>query len=104
MKAIINGKRYDTDRAELIHHWSNGSYPSDFRFRAKTLFRTRLGNWFIHHEGGPLTDMARPCGTNSTTGSEMIEPITENEAFEFLQTHEGVSAAEKYFADRIEEA
>lgn len=32
----------------------------------KTYTKPKKGNWFIHHEGGPLTDMGVSCGSNST--------------------------------------
>jgi len=104
MKKIINGYRYDTDTATLVHSWTNGRYSNDFRFRRKDLYLTRAGNWFLHHEGGPLTDMAVSVGSNSTSGSEDIEPVTAEQAFRFLCSHDGEEAAEKYFAHKIVDA
>ena len=104
MKAIINGKRYDTEKAELIHEWSNGKYTNDFNYREKNLYRTKSGSWFMHHVGGALTDMAKPAGSNSTTGSENLETVTPDEAFRFLCEHGGEDAAEEFFPDKIQEA
>jgi hypothetical protein len=107
MKKIIDGKRYDTETAECVYRWDNGHYPSDFRYRYKFLYRTKNGAWFIHHEGGALTDMAQPCGSNSTCGSEALEAISAEDAYEFLEANSGETdaqeAIEQYFADRVQE-
>ena len=103
MKAIIDGKRYDTETAELIHEWDNGHYNSDFKMRRKTLYRTAKGSWFIYHEGGAMTDCARTVG-NASTGDEYIEPVSEDNAFAFLASHDAAAAAEEHFADRIADA
>lgn len=104
MKKIIDGKLYNTETAELIHSWDNGIYGHDFRSRSKDLYLTKKGKWFIHHEGGAMTDMAVCCGSNNTCGSENIEAISEKDAFAFLSSHNGTEKAEKYFAEKIEEA
>jgi len=104
MRKIIDGKRYDTDTAECVHAWDNGRYSSDFRVRKKTLYRTQKGSWFIHHYGGPMTDMAVPVGSSGMGGSSDIEPVTEDDARRFLETHAGVDALEKWFAEAIEDA
>jgi len=83
MKKVINGKVYDTKTAELVHEWSNGHFTNDFQYRSKDLYRTSKGNWFIHHEGGAMTDMAQSCGNNSVCGSSDIEPISERDALGF---------------------
>lgn len=104
MKSIINGKRYDTETATLVHDWDNGRSSSDFGHRSKTLYRTKRGAWFLLHEGGASTDMARSCGNNSYTGSSSIEPISEEDARGFLESHGGTKAMEEHFADKIEDA
>ena len=104
MKKVINGKVYNTETAELIFSWDNGRYGNDFRSRSKDLYRTKKGNWFIHHEGGPMTDMGVSCGSNSTCGSQNIEAITEQEAINFLQGKNAVEELEKLFPEYLEEA
>ncbi len=103
MIAIINNKRYNTETATHIYGWSNGHYTNDFARRSKDLYRTKKGTWFIHHTGGPMTDMASSHGSNLGWG-EKIEPVSDTDAFRFLQTHGGEEAADKYFGDQIEEA
>ena len=103
MKAIIDGKRYDTETADLIHAWDNGHYGGDFRSRSKTLYHTHAGRWFIFHEGGPMTDMASAHGKSVGWGSS-IEPVTPEDAFAFLTSHGGEDAAERHFAFRLIDA
>jgi hypothetical protein len=102
MKKIIRGYRYNTDTATLVHKWADIRYMNDFRFRSKKLYITKSGSWFLHHKEGSLTDMA--TSSNSTSGSEDIEPLTPDEAFRFLCTHDGEEAAEKYFPEKIVDA
>ena len=104
MRKVINEKVYDTKTAELIHQYDNGRYTNDFRYRSKDLYRTKKGNWFIHHEGGPMTDMAVPVGSNSTSGSESIEPISEEHVIRFLESHGGDEVLLEMFSDKLEEA
>jgi hypothetical protein len=104
MKKVINKKMYNTETAECVFDWSNGRFTNDFRYRAKTLYRTKKGNWFIHHDGGAMTDMVKSCGSNSFSGSEDIEVVSEKDAFAFLISHNGAEEAEKYFPEMIEEA
>jgi len=104
MKKVIDGKMYNTETAERVYSWDNGRFTNDFRYRSKDLYRTKKGNWFILHDGGAMTDMAKSVGSNSTSGSEDIEVISEKDAFAFLASHGGTEEAEKYFSEMIEEA
>jgi len=107
MLRIIAGKRYNTELAELVCHFSNGRSTSDFRYRIKRLYRTVRGVWFIHHEGGAMTDMARNAG-DSVYGGEAIEPVSDQEAFSFLQAHSDQADARQgiatYFASSVQDA
>jgi hypothetical protein len=103
MKQVIGNKLYDTETATLLHEWDNGHFTTDFRFRAKMLYRTGKGALFIHHEGGAMTDMARSCG-NSVGAGEEIEPVSVEDAIAFLASHGGEDVITEYFADQVEEA
>lgn len=108
MIKIMGGKRYDTDRAERVFHYWNGYGAGDFKYRTKSLYRTANGAWFIHHEGGALTDMARSAGSSGVSGSSDIEAICEDDAYGFLEAHsdddEALVAIETYFSNRVKEA
>ena len=104
MKAIKNGKRYDTENSELIATYDNGLGISDFRNLSEDLYRTKKGNWFLVGSGGAMTKYSIPAGNMKSGSSDNIVPITETEAFEWLQHHEETYALEKYFSEVIEEA
>lgn len=108
MIKVIDGKRYNTDTAQLVYEYDNGRLTSDFSYRSKGLYRTKNGAWFIHHFGGAMTDMAVPVGNNGMGASADIEPVDDDDAFGFLQAHsnerDALEAIDKYFADRIQDA
>lgn len=103
MKTIINGKRYDTEKATFVAEYSEGYGSGDFRFLEEKLYRTQNGSWFLHGQGGPLTDYCEQHGS-MRTGSERIEPFTENEAAAWLERTNNFNALEMHFADKIAEA
>ena len=79
MKAIINKKMYDTETATEIG--GNGySTPNDFAHYYERLYQKANGEYFLHAEGGPLSKYNRSVGTNETSGSETIIPLTTEEA------------------------
>jgi len=103
MKAVVNGKRYDTDHAELIAQSWNGLGYSDFRNRSTELYRTpKLGKWFRVDSGGPLTDMVVGYG-DGIGGSSRLTPITPDQALELLEELGEVDAIDQYFGDRVQD-
>ena len=105
MIAVIDGKRYNTDTAKGIHYWSNMGDSRDFRWRSKELYRTQGGAYFIHHSGGPMTDMAESHG-NNVSGGERIEPVSARDAMRFLASHDGAGKIAKHsdLAEQVEDA
>ncbi len=95
---------YNTETAELLHEWDNGKYRSDFGYCEESLYRTKKGAYFIAGEGGAMTKYARSCGSNSVCGGEGIRVLSEAEAVEWLENHDGTEALEQFFSDKIEEA
>ena len=98
MKKIIEGKRYDTEKAELVGEWDNGIYDSDFNKVAETLYRKRTGEFFLHGEGGARTRYAEACGQNAWRGGERIMPLGYDEAQRWAEEHLGADVVDKYFA------
>ena len=81
MLRIIDGKRYDTETANLICDISpNDFHYGDFRYESTHLYRTGKGTWFIAGEGGPLSRWAQPVGQSSKCSGEGIQIITDEEA------------------------
>ncbi len=103
MKAIIQGRKYDTETAEHIVGYSNNLGCGDFRHYEEDLYRTKKGNWFLAGEGGPMTKYSHTVG-DATSGGSGIIPLTNQEAFEWLEAKEFYKTLERYFGDKIEEA
>lgn len=96
MKAIINGKRYDTDTAREISSNGNDASYSDFRHWHEVRYRTKKGAWFVHGEGGPMSRWARSVN-NGSTGGEGIIPLTDGEARDWLEKAKDTRSLELYF-------
>ena len=86
MYKIINGARYNTQTSkELGSYWH--STPSDFNFFAETLYLTKSGKYFLHGEGGPMSQYAECHSANSWGSGEKIIPMTTEEAKEWASEH-----------------
>ena len=103
MKRIVNGKRYDTEKAEEIASAGSGGTGNDWRSYYETLFRTPRGKWFLAGSGGPLTKYAERNGSERM-GSEGIIPLNEDEVRDWLEAEGEWEVLETYFAARIEDA
>jgi len=101
MKKIINGKRYDTETAQLI---GSASYSnrSDFRFWSEELYRKKTGEFFLYGEGGPASKYGRKIEQNTWAGGEQIIPLTLKEAQEWAEKYLDADEYEAVFG-RIEE-
>jgi len=103
MKKIRDGKKYDTETAELIASWQNSYNPNDFHFESEDLYRTKAGNWFIVGEGGPLTDYAQQCGSGQCGGNQ-LKIIDGPQVVAWLERTENYSDLEALFPDSVEVA
>jgi hypothetical protein len=103
MKRIIEGKVYNTETAEKIASYHNGYSCSDFKYCEESLYRTKKGAWFIAVEGGALSKYATPYG-NATSGGDGLEPVSKEDARQWLEDHECTDALEEHFADTLEDA
>lgn len=103
MKKVVDGKVYDTGRAELLHTDSY-SNPSDFDYLQESLYVTAKGAFFIHGEGGARSKYAVQIEQNSWRGGADIRPISREEAIQWLEAHDGAEVILERFADAVEEA
>jgi len=94
MKAIINGKLYDTQTAEELAGDSYGC-SGDFERWDETLYRTKSGSYFIAGSGGPKTKYMRVVGQNEWSGGHAIIPLSEEEAKVWMEQH---ATADEYEA------
>jgi hypothetical protein len=106
MKAIIDGKRYDTETAEEIGSFDYGHYPGsgDFSHWSATLYQTKAGTFFLHGEGGALTRFAQHCADGGSCGGEKIIPLDADSALQWAENFLDAEIIEKYFASQIVDA
>jgi len=104
MKKIINGTRYDTDKAELIGSYSFANYR-DFNYLCEELYITPISKkYFLAGEGGANTKYRETVSQNSWTGGERILPMDKETAFEWAQEYLDTAQIENYFSEMIKNA
>lgn len=102
MKKIINGKVYDTDKAQIVGAWDNGIY-GDFDSVEETLYRKRTGEFFLHGVGGARTKYATIAGGNSWAGGQMILPVSYEDARQWAEDHMDAEDYEAAFGAVVED-
>jgi hypothetical protein len=105
MKKIINGLRYDTDKAILVgEYYTSGRGKSDFSYWEASLYKTpRSGKFFLAGEGHAMTRFASHNGNTSSWGSGLI-PMSKEEALEWAEQYLALEDIETHFSDSIEDA
>jgi hypothetical protein len=109
MKTIIQGVRYDTEKATLIGEADNlgagASSTSDFSYWEATLYVTpKSGRYFIAGSGGPMTRFAHTVDKNSRSGGSRLIPISRDEALEWAEQYLSTDVVEEFFGDIIKDA
>jgi len=105
MKAIINGFRYDTDKADLIGKTSHGESTNDFDYWEAALYRTkRKKAFFLAGWGGPMTRYSRSIGDNNSSGGEQIDVMTKEEALAWAEEYLDAEEIEAAFDEDIQDA
>lgn len=69
MKAIVNGRIYNTDTADVVCDVSYGWSGSDLNWHETILYRTKNGAFFLAGKGGPRSMWAQRHGGASSNGS-----------------------------------
>ncbi len=103
MKAIIEGLRYDTEKATEVASANSGHHSQDPVWWEETLYKTRKGNWFLHGEGGARSKYGETSGQYCNPGSRIL-PLTDEDAFEWMERHGEVDALETLMGEEIEDA
>jgi hypothetical protein len=104
MKAIINGFRYDTEKATLIGEASHGA-KNDFSSWDAGLYVTpRAKHYFLAGSGGPMTRWSHKCSDNTTTGGQGIQVLTKAEALAWAEQYLDAVQIEAGFAEDIQDA
>lgn len=104
MRTIIEGTRYDTEKAELVGE-ANYGYAGDFSSWRAGLYRTpRSGRYFLAGKGGPMTRFSQRTPDGGSSGGKKIIPLTAEDALQWAEQHLPSSYVEVEFADKIEDA
>lgn len=104
MNKVINGKRYDTDKAKEIGSWENMDDASSFDYICETLYRKRTGEFFLHCEGNARTPYATFSADGWARGGEVIRPLGYEEAREWAEGRLEASEYEAVFGEVSEDA
>ena len=87
MKKVLNGKLYDTDKAQRMAKWQNSRDHTSFAYMEETLYRKRTGEYFLHGAGEARTKYAKRYEDNLWGHGEEIIPITVKAAQEWAEEH-----------------
>lgn len=107
MKAIKNGKIYDTEQAERICKYSNMKDKRNFRHFKEELYKTEKGRYFLFGRGGPKTQYSEHNG-GTVSGGQEITTLTKDEALEWAEKkgfiNGEVEDVIKEFSEELEQA
>ena len=104
MKRVLEGVRYDTDKAIKIGSDTNGLPVSDFSYWWAGLYKApRSDRYFLAGEGGAMSMFGSVSGDNRGYG-ERIQPMTKKEALAWAEEHLEADIIDEFFGDMIEDA
>jgi len=99
MKKVINGRRWDTEKANLICEVVNG-LPCDLDYVKVGLYQTpRSKRFFLAGEGGPMTVFAHAVSEGTLCGGERIIPIGTDVAHWLAETNASEETVKKFFEE-----
>lgn len=110
MKAIIDGRRYNTEASmtvlvgEASNLGSGVSSTTDFGYWSAGLYRTGKGSFFLAGEGGPMSQFGKASGGNTFTFGEKIIPLSKEDALAWAEQWIAPEVIEVFFKDMLEEA
>ena len=104
MKAVIQGKIYDTEKSTEIGNYWNGCGTNDFNHLSEALYKTDKGAYFLAGEGGANTRYGRSVGQNTWTGDSKIIPLDNAEALQWAEIHLDGDIIESEFSEMLSEA
>lgn len=102
-KAILSGKRYDTDTATFIAEESGGQ-PGDWRYWETALYRTPRGAWFTVGSGGPLSSYGAREGQTRRGRTNVFAALDETAALQLLEAWGQTDAIEAYLGSAVKDA
>lgn len=85
MKQIINGKTYNTETATELCSASANCAHTEFQWWGETLYQTAKGAYFLHCEGGAMSQYSQSFDSGERTGGEKLAALTRDEAIEWAE-------------------
>ncbi len=106
MNKIINGKRYDTDKAKEIGSWESTWDCGSVDYMSETLYRKRTGEFFLHCERGMRSATAyRFCDNKmASDGSEHIVLLAYEQAQGWAEENMTADEYEAVFGEVADDA
>lgn len=106
MNKVINGKRYDTDKAKEIGSWESTWDFRSVNYMGETLYRKRTGEFFLHCERGMRSETAyRYCDSKMVSdGGEHIILLSYEQAQEWAEENMTGDEYEAVFGEVSEDA
>lgn len=108
MNKIIKGKRYDTEKAEMVGKWENTWDRRDLGYYAEELYRKRTGEFFLYFPRGARPDSYERYGCLDGLWAEStgraLRPLTYEQAREWAERQLDADEYESIFGDVCEEA
>ena len=93
MKVKIEGKTYDTAKAEKIADYENGYPRTDLDFIREALYRAPDGTLFFAGESGPRMRYGKNSEGGGKVGGEGITLTTREDAKEWIELTQGSNAS-----------
>lgn len=104
MKAIIDGKRYNTDNAIKLGEVSYG-YAGDFGHYIEALYKTpRSGAYFLAGEGGARSHYAVSDRPGEWRGGHKITPLSQADAMAWAERNLTADEVEQHFGGMVQDA
>lgn len=95
MEKIIDGKRYDTDKAKWCGEWYNGE--SGVHRIVETLYQKKTGEYFLQGDGEADTKYSKHIGNNQFVGTIKLIPLSDAEAHAWAEAHLSAEMISKIF-------
>lgn len=87
MKKIIRGRVYDTSSAVPKAIWRTHETETTIHYICETLYRKRIGEYFLHCVGGAGTEYAETTSYGERVHGERIIPMTIDDAEAWKKAH-----------------
>jgi hypothetical protein len=97
MIRIIDGKRYNTQTAELVAEVPCGYYSTDFNYHDTGIYISQKGTWFLAGSGNALSMWAKRAPGGGYGPGRGIRPLDDDDAREHLERAGATDAIERFF-------